>query len=361
MTSGAPSPPRVAVGTIVAANYLAFARVLAHSLHEHHPEVPFFTVVLDNRGHRIEPAPEPFELRHVLGVDELGIPQVLEVCFRNSLKELAVIIKPYLLRHLLDRRFDAAVFLDPDVLITGDLTDVFSTVTQHAVTLTPHLLTALDGRDRVARELNIVQSGTFNAGFIGVSAGPTARRFLAWWQDRLHGDCSSDVSRGVYYDQRWLDLAPVLFADVCVMRDPGCNVAHWNLTERPITGGPDAMRVNGGPCRFLHFSGIDPDRPELVSKYSRHLSTAAAPSAADIAAHYASLLQSAGHSTLQRLRYGFGYFENGIAIPDEARERHRQLGADADRFGDPFQCEGRESFYAWWSAQATTGTETDNQ
>ena len=45
MTPFEMSAPRVAIATIVARNYLSFARVLALSLRAHHPHVPFLAVV----------------------------------------------------------------------------------------------------------------------------------------------------------------------------------------------------------------------------------------------------------------------------------------------------------------------------
>ncbi len=63
-----------------------------------------------------------------------------------------------------------------------------------------------------------------------------------------------------------MDLTPGLFEGVRVLRDPGYNVAYWNLHERAISleGGP---HVNGLPLHFFHFSGFDPDQPSVLSKY----------------------------------------------------------------------------------------------
>jgi hypothetical protein len=76
-----------------------------------------------------------------------------------------------------------------------------------------------------------------------VSARPAARAFLSWWQNRVYEHCRHDVAHGVYYDQRWLDLAVVFFEDVYVFRDPSFNVAHWNLPERAIRIGDDTITV----------------------------------------------------------------------------------------------------------------------
>ena len=172
MTPFEMSGPRVAIATVVARNYLSFARVLALSLRAHHPHVRFLVVVAADPDTDWQLEGEPFE---IVALDNLGIPNLRRICFRSSRLELAVTVKPFLMRHLLDRGVDGAIFLDPDVLVVGDLTPLFVEVTQHAIVLTPHLLQPLEGDARIARELNILQSGTFNAGFVGASDAPATR------------------------------------------------------------------------------------------------------------------------------------------------------------------------------------------
>ena len=131
-------------------------------------------------------------------------------------------------------------------MVIGDLSELFERTSRSAITIAPHLLAPRDGEDRAERELNILQSGVFNAGVIGVRRGETADRFLGWWQGRVYSDCRHSLDEGVHYDQRWLDLVPAFFEDVGVVRDPAYKTAHWNLPER-----------DGADCRLFHFSGYD--------------------------------------------------------------------------------------------------------
>ncbi len=347
MTPFEMSSPRVAIATVVARNYLSFARVLALSLRAHHPHVRFLVVVAADPGTDWQLEGEPFE---IVALDNLGIPDLRRVCFRCSRLELAVLVKPFLMRHLLDRGLDGGIFLDPDVLVVGDLTPLFVEVTRHAIVLTPHLLQPLEGDERIARELNILQAGTFNAGFVGVSDGPITRAALAWWQDRLLADCSGALERGVYYDQRWLDLLPVLFDDVSVMRDVGCNIAYWNLPERQVqvsSGG--SILAGGAPARFFHFSGFEPEHPSIPSRYSSLRWDAPFSDAALIYKQYAELLVAAGHDVTSRTKYGFDYFDNGAPISPQARALYKSLGATVADFGDPFQTARPDSYFRWLS------------
>jgi hypothetical protein len=335
------SAPGPAVATIVARNYLAFARVLGASLRTQHPRLPFVVVVMDAEDDEPLALPDGCER---LPIRAFGIPELRHACFRRSCQELAVLFKPFLLQHLLDRGLSPAVFIDPDVLVEGDLTPVLDVVRRHAVTLTPHLLGPLEGDRRIERELNILQSGTFNAGFVGVSEGPTARRALDWWRNRLLANCSAAVADGAYYDQRWLDLLPMWFEDVKVLRDPGCNVAYWNVQERGLRASPQGLLAGGSPLRFFHFSGFDPEEPASPSRHAaRHWAGTELP---EIYARYATLLLTAGYRSTHRIPYRFASFDNGELISARAREIHEGLGRAAADFGDPFVAAG-QSFYAW--------------
>jgi hypothetical protein len=324
----------IAVGTIVAKNFLPFARVLAGSLREHHPAVPFFTVLADRPDAVCAPGREPFE---IVLLDDLGIPDLRHLCFGYSRQQVSIALKPSLLAYLLDRGFTSVIFLDADILVLDSLQPVFDAAGAHAICLTPHLLSPLSGTDRRARDLNILGSGVYNGGFVGVSEHASARQFLAWWADRLHTHCRHDVAHGMHYDQRWLDLVPALFDDVHVVRDAGCNVAYWNLPER-----------ESSLIRFFHFSGFEPERPQTVTRYSnRHTMETIGPEAAALFARYVERLRDEGYFECRDWTYGFGAFDNGVPIPNVARRLYLEANGALDRFGDPFAADGLQSYFRW--------------
>jgi len=335
---------QVAVGTIVAKNFLPFARVLARSLSDHHATVPFFAVLADGVDNATASTNEPFE---TVLLDTLAIPDLQRLCFGYSRQQLAIAVKPYLLTHLLNRGFTTAIFLDADILVLDSLQPLFDEIAAHAIALTPHLLAPLCGADRFARELNILQSGVYNGGFVGVSHHEPARLFLRWWADRLRTHCWHDVSHGMHYDQRWLDLIPTLFDDVHIVREAGCNVAYWNLPERAST-----------QWRFFHFSGFEPERPDIVTRYSRSLTMETIGPAAALFTRYTDLLRAEGYFASRNSPYGFGAFDNGVAIPDVARRLYHTMLSAVDQFGDPFQASGSQSYFRWLNepAEGTSGS-----
>ena len=335
---------RLAVGTVVAKNYVPFARVLAHSFRRYHPEIPFFVLLADKVDGYFDPTAEPFTL---LTLDDLAIPGRARFCFNYSRQQVVVAAKAYQLSYLLDQNFSSAVFLDADILVLDNLAPLFDVVQQHAILLTPHLLAPLAGEERATRELNILLSGTYNGGFLGVSETRSTRLFLAWWQDRLYEHCWHALARGMHYDQHWLDLVPVYFEGVHILRDPTYNVAYWTLPERNPHLAPNPSLGETQPCRFFHFSGFDPEQPPAVTRYSPRLTMRNVGPAVSLFDRYAALLNGAGYEVAKLWPYAYGHFDNGIPIPDAARRLYLDVSHLAEKFGDPFRTEGSASYFAW--------------
>jgi glycosyltransferase involved in cell wall biosynthesis len=151
----------------------------------------------------------------------------------------------------------------------------------------------------------------------------------------------------MHVDQRWVDFAPAFHDDVAILRDPGCNVAYWNLHERTVRVDGDDVTVNGRPGRFFHFSGFDPADLSVVSRHQSRFSMDAVGEAATLFHRYSRLVLANGHAETRTWPYAYGRFGNGVAIPDMARRIYRELGEDAHRFGDPFDAERSPSFYQW--------------
>ena len=333
-------PARVAVATIAPGSYLPFARVLGESLRRHHPELPFFVLVPERRRSQAEGV----EHGSVLALDDLEIPDLPRFQFGYTPHQVAVAVKPYLLSRMLRSGFDSVLFLDSDTLVLGDLAPLLERVARHAVVVTPHLLAPLVGEDRVERELVILRSGTYNLGAVGVSAA--AGDMLAWWQQRLFRHCRCALEEGLHYDQRWFDLVPAMFADVHILRDPGCNVGHWDLPERGLDLVEDEWRVRGGRCRLFHFSGFSPDHPTVVTRHSSRLTMASLGPAARLFERYTEALAAAGWGAMGGASEEGERFDNGVAIPEIVRRIYLDLPS-AERFGNPFATAAAGSYFRW--------------
>ena len=69
----------------------------------------------------------------------------------------------------------------------------------------------------------------------------------------------------MFTDQRVVDFVPAFF-EPSILKDPGYNVAYWNLHGREVTADGPALRREQAPLRFFHFSGFDIRSPWLLSR-----------------------------------------------------------------------------------------------
>lgn len=348
-------PPPLNACTIVSCNYIAFARVLARSFLEHQPEGRFFVLLVDRNEGRIDPAAEPFEL---LEIEELeNVPDLPGFLFKYTLLECNTAVKPFVLEHLVaEHQLPNLVYFDPDILITGSLEHLRSLVAEHSIVVTPHLTDPIDD-DAYPGEQAILQSGTYNLGFIALRADETSRRLLRWWQDRLYDRCLVRIEEGLFVDQKWIDLAPGLFPDLFVLADPGYNAAYWNLHGRTIEaseGSPEeGWTSNGRPLVFFHFSGIEPGNLHRVSKHQNRFTLGEIGRAADLYQLYSDRVLAAGHREASPWSYAFARFDNGARIPAAARTLYHQLAPETRAaFGNPFETAPESSFFRWLNAPA---------
>ena len=125
----------VNVCTIIAKNYLAYARVLAKSLREHHPASRLWTLIIDDFAGYVDPADEPFI---ALTPADVGCEAFTHMALRYSVLELSTAVKPWLMRHLMRETGGPVTYLDPDIRIYGSLERLAELGEQHGVALTPH-------------------------------------------------------------------------------------------------------------------------------------------------------------------------------------------------------------------------------
>jgi glycosyltransferase involved in cell wall biosynthesis len=140
--------------------------------------------------------------------------------------------------------------------------------------------------------------------------------------------------RGLFVDQRWVDLVPGLFSSVTIHRDPGCNVAYWNLYHRHVEYSDGEHTVNGSPLKFYHFSGFYPDHPDVVSKHQTRYTFRDIPVVKGLFDGYQDRLYANGYETVRHWPYAYDS-QNivGVRLPDAARALWREFESN-----DPSWC-----------------------
>lgn len=181
--------------------------------------------------------------------------------------EICCALKPHALRAMLGAGADTAHFIDPDTYFYSDADILPKLVEASSLLLTPHCLHPVPADAKRPHPLSILRAGQFNAGYVGVAGNESGYEFLDWWASRLEHYGFNAPHLGMCADQRWLDFCPVLFPELAILRSSGANVAYWNLHERQLSQVGERFYVDEEALLFFHFSGFNPARPQLLSKY----------------------------------------------------------------------------------------------
>jgi glycosyltransferase involved in cell wall biosynthesis len=345
-SSDAPLTNGTRVFTIIARNYLAYARVLAASLARHNPGTRLHVILLDDPDRRV-PAESSFE---IIRAGELPFEPPSDLHTMAAIydvTELATAVKPWGFEYLFARGASVVIYLDPDIEVFDRLGPLEQLAREHGIVLTPHVTEPLPQDGKRPDECDLLIAGIYNLGFLALSAG-AAKAFLPWWRERLRRNCLNDPSRGLFVDQRWVDFAPAFF-EPWTLKDPGYNVAYWNLPQRVLRRDGDRILVNGRPLRFFHYSGFSPRTPHLLSRHqhaSLRIRLSDSPLLAELCERYAAALQDAGFAESSTLPYGFATTAEGLPLDPRARKVLRQTYLEdearerARSFSNPFSAAG---------------------
>lgn len=335
------------VFTSAACNYVPKVRTLIDSIRRHHPTWRVHLALADELPPDVSMASERIDEVHP--VADLGIPDWLGWSFCHNIVELSTAIKPFLLMRLLSRPgCKGVVYLDPDTVLFSPLTEVEAALERASVALTPHLVDPEQTVDAVMdNEIAALKHGTYNLGFLAVAPTGEGMRFAQWWADRIYRFCRADIPNGLFTDQRWVDLAPAMFADVAILRSRRLNVATWNVTTRRVSGVvPDSVQVDGRPLGFYHFTGFDSGAHNAMAW--KHAGDQ--PAVAELIRWYQAQMAKSEDDPLCNVPWAFGAFDDGTQIPKALRVLYRDRIDLQRAFPDPFDT-GGGGLKAWWETQ----------
>lgn len=335
--------------TSVNLSYLPKARVLAATLKQYNPEAYFILLMCEEIPKDFSINQEPFD--EVVTIFDLALPvgNLKQWMYMHNITELATAVKGQALLEFLDRS-DKVIYLDPDIMVFHNMDELEQLLDTYCLVLTPHQLAPDTNKIGIeGNEIGSLLRGTFNFGFYAANSSREGKRFARWFRDRLIDYCYDEVENGLFTDQRWGNLAPAMFEDVYIWRNPGCNVSTWNITNRMVTMSPNGTYlVNGVPLMFFHFSGIDSG----AQKSMVDLFGGGNALLYKLRDDYLRLCQNADSEGYGKVRYKYSYYSDGTRISDRERRllRHRPDMIEYYSQADPFDKESEPSYYRWYLA-----------
>ena len=339
--------------TIVSESYLPKAMVLIESIRRIEPSRPIEVLLFDLEN---ADSVEPIEGVTIRGWEYLGLPRrdYLQMSTYYDVYELATAIKPLLFRRLLGE-YGGVVFLDPDITLYSPLAELPDLLAEHSVVLVPHVVMPKPWHD-VVGEI-VLRYGMWQLGF--GAFGPGSEALLDWWWERNRRYCVAQPSRGYWCDQRWMDVAGILFSPIVhCLRHPGYDVGYWNLHERPLRiapGGDIIVGPDGEPLRFYHFSGYWPGNSDswagsFAGRLGRPVDEETKKALRRLYADYEAALGSATARRTAPRGYHFAATAEGRQISPVERRVYREAilkGSDAPSLPTAFLPEDSRPYRNW--------------
>lgn len=236
--------------TIITANYLPFAKVLYTSLAKREISVKLQVLVVDGNNFVTE---ENLFIHQTQDLVKDPVFTKIEKKYAHTNSDyFRWALKPIFISYLLGKEYEKVIFVDPDIYFVSNYDFLVNELDNASVLLSPHWISIEPSQMRDAL-IQMFRGGLFNAGFIGVSKKGLAA--MKWWAEACHYNIEKQPQIGIFVDQKYLDILPVEFEDVKILKHKGCNLAEWNMNscKRTIKNGQLLILGQYEPI-FIHFT-----------------------------------------------------------------------------------------------------------
>ena len=334
-------------------SYLNRARVWAKSLKEIHPDWVIWALITDKEpeGFVFNLMDEPFD--RLMAAEDLFGDAAERWLFGMDVIEACTAVKGRGLIKLLETPGVEKVFyFDPDTALFNSMDPVCKILDNYSIVLTPHQIDPEESGNRMAildNEVASLNYGVFNLGFVAVANDSEGRRFSKWWADRLHDYCHDRIDIGVFVDQKWCNLVPCFFDKVFILRDPGYNVASWNLSQRVFSFDSNGvLNVNNTPLRFYHFTKLGPIGDVMTSRYAKDN-----VEVYEVWSAYKRWIDRNTSLNIPGKYWYYSVFTNGVPIKKKLREIYRTRKDLQDYFKKPR--ESHDGLLNWANHEGVEG------
>lgn len=168
----------------------------------------------------------------------------------RSLIEYYFTCTPVLPKYVLasDHAIDEVTYLDADLFLMRPVDSLFDEMDDRSVSIIPHRFPPSE------RELE--QHGVYNVGWMTFRRTPEGTTVLDWWRDRCVEWCYDRPEDGKFADQGYLTDWPTRFRGVHVIKNPGANLAPWNLRTHLVAENEGRLQADGHDVIFYHVHGL---------------------------------------------------------------------------------------------------------
>lgn len=270
-----------AICTIITKSHIAYAIALQKSVQRFIKDIRMHVLIVDSFDKNELVSDDKIHFYSVESIKESEIGnKIYKKYYQRNMDHFRWSAKPVFMNYLLNQGIDYLLYLDSDLYFFDNPDFLFEKLNQNSVLLSPHFRTSNPSIDYEDYGRNNTH-GLFNGGFVGANKNGIAA--LEWWADTCEKKCVKDRKHGYYVDQSHLSLIPILYENVEIIKNRGCNVASWNrntchrsiVNEKLVLAGKDDLV-------FVHFTndtirgildGSDPLLLPYLAEYADAMKT----------------------------------------------------------------------------------------
>ena len=244
--------------TISTKSHLFKSLALAESIHKIDCNLIFSLLIVDAEKESFENVDYKFgkiEFYDLKCISETFCANNIVNKYQHQADRLRWSLKPIFLYFLLEKKaFQKAICVDNDIFFFHNFDFLWQDLENHAVLLTAHWYNYNPNKKQYWLEY-YHRLGLYNAGF--VAANQKATKVLQWWAEACLYRCERNFSRGLFDDQKYLDLFPIIEPTTKILQHQGCNVAYWNIDICKRLKINEKVLINAQyPIVFIHFANL---------------------------------------------------------------------------------------------------------
>jgi len=188
----------------------------------------------------------PIRLDEIEGTD----PLLLEAKASRSRIEYIFTLTPCLIWYVLRsyENVDFVSYVDADIKFFFSPEVIFEEISEKSVFIIPHNFSE--------RNQHLIKYGKYNVGLVGVRNDPNGNNCVAWWRKKCIEWCYDRLDGNRFADQKYLDDWPTLFAGVVVSKNPGLNLAAFNVDNFVLSMSQGGFMISGKRLIFYHYHDL---------------------------------------------------------------------------------------------------------
>ncbi len=267
--------------TVSTINYLWQAENLSQSFLKHNPDYTIFVCITDRLTIDLDIKSYKFSFE-IVWIDDLHVPTWNKMVEYYNIAELVMSTKALAISYLFNKyNPDFAIYLDSDIIVFDHFQLVETQLEHYNICLTPYCCTQMPvispiesiensfSDQQPFEDRTMLYSGIYNMGFIAVKNVKENKKFIQWWCEMSMNQCFLGRKQGMFGEQLCINLVPIYFEKVLVIKDVGYNAASWNFHERNFSEKDGKFYVNDKfPLVFYHYSGYSADYPDRITRWT---------------------------------------------------------------------------------------------